>query len=404
MFKRFIRAIKSMFGGLISSMEDPKLILEQNIRDLNDQIPQMNENIATVKANLLMLQKEAKRNEKQIAELTSKIKSAIQANRDDIAEGYALQLEKAKETISHTRDQLAFAERAYEKALKVKKVFMREKDRKIQEAKEALRASERAEWQSKIADTLEQFEVGAVGKEVQKQFDAFGLAYVSYDPPRAKRDSSFHSVGLEELLNCDVLTFHVPLTKTGVHCTFHWLDDAKLNSHSYKLIINAARGGVIDEQVVLRAMEMGRIQDVIIDVWENEPNFNSILAQKAFISTPHIAGYSEQAKLKATQLLVEKFGEKFDLAMNHPVNLFKEKNLEIADLDYSLQELLLRLNPLKEYDVALRDLISRPDKEPLFKKLRVDRPYRYEYPYLRISETLLNKFEELKLLGLRKTN
>ncbi|MEQ9265915.1 MAG: PspA/IM30 family protein [Balneolaceae bacterium] len=162
MFKRFIRAIKSMFGGVISSMENPKLILEQNIRDLNDQIPQMNENIATVKANLIMLQKEVKRNERQISELTSKIKSAIQAGRDDIAEGYALQLEKAKETIIHSRDQLQFAERAYEKALKVKKVFMREKDRKIQEAKEALRASERAEWQSKIADTLEQFEVGGI--------------------------------------------------------------------------------------------------------------------------------------------------------------------------------------------------------------------------------------------------
>ncbi len=162
MFQRLIRAIKSMFGGLVSSMENPKLILEQNIRDLNDQIPQMNENIATVKANLIMLQKEVKRNEKQIQDLTAKIKSAIQANRDDIAEGYALQLEKAKETIEHSKDQLAFAEKAYEKALKVKKVFMREKDRKIQEAKEALRASERAEWQSKIADTLEQFEVGGI--------------------------------------------------------------------------------------------------------------------------------------------------------------------------------------------------------------------------------------------------
>jgi phage shock protein A len=162
MFQRLIRAIKSMFGGLVSSMENPKLILEQNIRDLNDQIPQMNENIATVKANLIMLQKEVKRNEKQILDLTAKIKSAIQANRDDIAEGYALQLEKAKETIEHSKDQLAFAEKAYEKALKVKKVFMREKDRKIQEAKEALRASERAEWQSKIADTLEQFEVGGI--------------------------------------------------------------------------------------------------------------------------------------------------------------------------------------------------------------------------------------------------
>ncbi|MDR9418547.1 PspA/IM30 family protein [Gracilimonas sp.] len=162
MFQRFIRAIKSMFGGLVSSMEDPKLILEQNIREMNDQIPQMNENIATVKANKLMLEKELKRNERAVQDLTNKVKSAIQANRDDIAEGYALKLEKAKENIEHTKEQLEFAERAYEKALKVKKVFMKEKDKKIQEAKEALRASERSEWQAKIADTLEQFEVGGI--------------------------------------------------------------------------------------------------------------------------------------------------------------------------------------------------------------------------------------------------
>lgn len=162
MFKRFIRAIKSMFGGFISSMEDPKLILEQNIRDLNDQIPQMNENIATVKANMMMLQKEVNKYEKRIQDLTAKIKSAIQADRDDIAEGYALQLEQAKESIRSSRDQLKFAEQAYEKSLKVKKAFVREKDRKIQEAKEALRASERAEWQGKVADAMEQFETGGV--------------------------------------------------------------------------------------------------------------------------------------------------------------------------------------------------------------------------------------------------
>ncbi|MCW9707744.1 PspA/IM30 family protein [Fodinibius salsisoli] len=162
MFKRFIRAIKSLFGGFVSSMEDPKLILEQNIRDLNDQIPQMNENIATVKANMIMLQKEVKKYENRIENLTSKIKSAINADRDDIAEGYALQLEKAKENLSTSREQMKFAEQAYEKALKVKKAFIREKDRKIQEAKEALRASERAEWQGKVADALEQFETGGL--------------------------------------------------------------------------------------------------------------------------------------------------------------------------------------------------------------------------------------------------
>lgn len=143
-------------------MEDPKLILEQNIRDLNDQIPQMNENIATVKANMMMLQKEVKKYEKRISDLTAKIKSAIQADRDDIAEGYALQLEKARENLETSKEQLQFAEQAYEKAQKVKKAFLREKDRKIQEAKEALRASERAEWQAKVADTLEQFEVGGL--------------------------------------------------------------------------------------------------------------------------------------------------------------------------------------------------------------------------------------------------
>ncbi len=162
MFKRLKRALRSLFGGAVHSMEDPKLILEQNIRDLNDQIPQMNENIATVKANKTLLDKEAGKQRKRIQSLTAKIKSAIQADRDDIAEGYAMQLEKSKENLNSTNNQLEFANKAYEKALKVKKAFVREKDQKIQEAKEALRAHERAEWQGKVADALEQFETGGM--------------------------------------------------------------------------------------------------------------------------------------------------------------------------------------------------------------------------------------------------
>ena len=162
MWKRFVRALKSLFGGLVSSIEDPKLILEQNIRELNDQVPRMNENIATVKANVMMLQKEHDKYTRSISELTNKIKSAINAGRDDIAETYALQLEKNREQILSITDQLEFAKKAYEKALQVKKIFMREKDRKIREAREALRANERAAWQAKIADTLEQFEVGGI--------------------------------------------------------------------------------------------------------------------------------------------------------------------------------------------------------------------------------------------------
>ncbi len=162
MWKRFVRAVKSLFGGLVSSMEDPKLILEQNIRELNDQVPKMNENIATVKANVLLLRKEVERYEKQQTEVTSKIRAAINANRDDIAENYALQLQKTQESMLSSKQQLEYAEKAYDKALQVKKAFIREKDRKIQEAREALRAHERAAWQARVADTLEQFEVGGI--------------------------------------------------------------------------------------------------------------------------------------------------------------------------------------------------------------------------------------------------
>jgi phage shock protein A len=212
MFQRFIRAIKSMFGGLVSSMEDPKLILEQNIRELNDQIPQMNENIATVKANAVMLRKEVEKYQKQIQELTAKIKSAINADRDDLAEGFALQLEKARENLDHSKEQLQFAEQAYEKALKVKKAFMREKDRKIREAREALRASERAEWQSRVADALESFEMGGldqthnemvnrINEETARNEARMEIALESVDTETMEIEANAEKLRAQELVN-----------------------------------------------------------------------------------------------------------------------------------------------------------------------------------------------------------
>lgn len=161
-WKRFTRLVRSMFGGAISAMEDPRLILEQNIRELNDQVPKMNENIATVKANVLLLQKEVANAEREIAEVTSKVKAAIQADRDDIAQQYAMKLEGTRSRLDKSKEQLRYASAAYDKALQVKKAFMREKERKIEQAREALRAHERAKWQAKVADALEQFEVAGI--------------------------------------------------------------------------------------------------------------------------------------------------------------------------------------------------------------------------------------------------
>lgn len=163
--------MKSIFGGLISSIEDPKLILEQNIRELNDQIPKMNESIATVKANVMLLEKEMGKYKVEYADLVRKMKAAISAGRDDIAQNYALRLESVKSHMLQTKEQFESAKKAYEKSLEVKKVFMKQREKKIAEAKDALRAHERAKWQSKIADTMESFEVAGIDATHQEMLD-----------------------------------------------------------------------------------------------------------------------------------------------------------------------------------------------------------------------------------------
>src|SRR4029077_21078015 len=139
MWQRMRRAFRSMFGWMISAAEDPELILEQNIRDLNDQVPKMNESIAMVKANVTLLEKENQKYKNDVVELTSKVKAAIQANRDDIATTYATQLQTVKSALFRNDQQLLAARQAFDKAMQVKQAFMREKDRKTQEAMQALR-------------------------------------------------------------------------------------------------------------------------------------------------------------------------------------------------------------------------------------------------------------------------
>ncbi len=162
MWERFKRAMRSFVGWFVSSVEDPELILEQNVRDLNDQVPKMNESIAMVKANVTLLEKENTKYKNDIGELTAKVKAAIQANRDDIATTYATQLQTEKAALMRNEQQLQAARQAYDKAMQVKSAFMKEKDRKTNEAMQALRDARRAKWQSKVADAMESFQVAGI--------------------------------------------------------------------------------------------------------------------------------------------------------------------------------------------------------------------------------------------------
>jgi phage shock protein A len=212
MWKRFVRAIRALFGKAVSTIEDPKLMLAQTIRDMNAQVPKMNENIATVKASVMLLEKELKKYQSEYNDLVSKMKAAIRAGRDDIAANYAVRLESLKSHMAQTKEQHLTAVQAYEKALEVKKAFMKERQRKIEEAREALRAHERAKWQSKIADTLEQFEVGGVDQTHEEMLNRVNeqtaqnearmeMALDSVDTDTIKLEEEAENIRAQELVN-----------------------------------------------------------------------------------------------------------------------------------------------------------------------------------------------------------
>src|SRR5205809_3013083 len=164
MWNRLVRVVRSFVGFFISVAENPEIILEQNIRDMNDQVPRMNESIAMVKANVSLLEKEEAKYKNDLSDLTAKVKAAIQAGRDDLAGSFAVQLEQLRSALARTQGQFTTARAAYEKALGVKQAFLREKERKTQEAMNAIRDYRRAQWQKKVADAMEQFEVAGISQ------------------------------------------------------------------------------------------------------------------------------------------------------------------------------------------------------------------------------------------------
>lgn len=142
--------------------------------------------------------------------------------------------------------------------------------------------------------------VGHVGSLVAKMAEHKGYSVLLNDPPKGI------GVSLDSIAqNCDIITFHVPLDKT----TWHLCDEAFLKKcKPHALIINAARGGVVDEQALLRS---GR--PYILDTWEGEPNLDTGVLGGAFRASMHIAGYSLEGKRNASQMCLDGIARQFAL-------------------------------------------------------------------------------------------
>lgn len=153
--------------------------------------------------------------------------------------------------------------------------------------------------------------VGNIGSRLASSLSGLGVRTLLCDPPRAEKGEA-GLVGMNELISqSDVITFHTPLTHNGPHATYHLA-----GAHFFDLcrerrpiVINAARGGVVDEELLLRALCDGTVREAVIDTWQTEPSTDRELRDRCLIATPHIAGYSADGKANATRMSLQAVAE-----------------------------------------------------------------------------------------------
>lgn len=214
--------------------------------------------------------------------------------------------------------------------------------------------------------------VGNVGRKVEAMARRYGMRVLLNDPPREEAEGPAGFTDRETLAReCDVITFHVPLYKEGKYKTFHWADALFLNSlQRHPVLINTSRGEVVATGALLEALGTGAVSEAVIDVWEGEPEISRELLEKAFIATPHIAGYSADGKANATRMSLEALCRYFDRPVKGIIELPAPKKVVLEGL--SRKEALLKIYDPREDSGRLKE---HPGQ---FEQLRGDYPLRRE--------------------------
>ncbi len=156
--------------------------------------------------------------------------------------------------------------------------------------------------------------VGHVGSKVEEKVRILGLDARLCDPPLRDSTGDSRYGSLADVLDADIITFHVPLTKDGLYPTYHMLNRSVIGRLSKRqFLINSARGSVFDGHENKEALSTGRIEGSVLDVWEGEPRIDYPLLRLVDIGTPHIAGYSLDGKVAGTAMVVEELCRHFNI-------------------------------------------------------------------------------------------
>lgn len=148
--------------------------------------------------------------------------------------------------------------------------------------------------------------VGNVGSKVARVGRTLGMNVLLNDPPKARETGENNFSPLDDLMQADFLSIHVPLTKSGIDATYHLFDDQRIRRmRPSSVLLNTSRGAVVETAALKHALVDKRLAGAILDVWENEPEIDTDLLARVTLGTPHIAGYSLDGKLNAVRMVYE---------------------------------------------------------------------------------------------------
>ncbi|MDN5313582.1 MAG: D-3-phosphoglycerate dehydrogenase / 2-oxoglutarate reductase [Thermoanaerobacteraceae bacterium] len=141
--------------------------------------------------------------------------------------------------------------------------------------------------------------LGRIGREVAKKAIGLGMNILAYDPYIIKQqveNINIKVVDLDTVLKeADFITFHVPLTKS----TYHMVGEKQFSMmKDGVMLINCARGGIIDEEALYDALKSGKVAGCALDVFEKEPPLESpLLDLPNLIATPHLGASTQEAQV-----------------------------------------------------------------------------------------------------------
>jgi D-3-phosphoglycerate dehydrogenase / 2-oxoglutarate reductase len=145
--------------------------------------------------------------------------------------------------------------------------------------------------------------LGRIGSEVARKCQAMGMNVLAYDPfinPDTPLSSGLVLVSLEEIWEkADFITFHVPLTDE----TRNLVNNATIKRMKDGVrLVNCARGGIVHEEDLRKALKAGKVAGAALDVFETEPNPSTpLLEEENFIATPHLGASTVEAQRKVSE-------------------------------------------------------------------------------------------------------